>query len=116
MILPNVLEMTADQAGIFREFVRNGGILYASGTSSMSAPGDGEERFLLGDVLGVQYVGTIGGRMTYLSTTDKGLTGAIWPQENVSFSGPMVKVQAGPAAEMLATVTLPFVAPEAGPS
>ena len=65
-------------------------------------------------MLGVRYVGTIGGRTTYLSTTDKGLTGAIWPQENVSFSGPMVKVQADPAAEMLATVTLPFVDPEAG--
>jgi len=114
VILPSVLEMTADQAGVFRDFVRNGGILYASGTSSMSAPGDGEERLLLGDVLGVRYVGTIGGPTTYLSTTDKGLTGAIWPQENIGFSGPMVKVQAEPATEVLATATLPFVDPEAG--
>jgi hypothetical protein len=114
VILPSVLEMTADQASIFREFVSNGGILYASGISSMSAPGDGDERLLLGDVLGVRYLGRIGGKTTYLSTTDKELTSAIWPQENMGFSGPMVKVRAEPTVEVLATVTLPFVDPEAG--
>ena len=57
VILPSVLEMTAEQADIFREFVRNGGSLYASGVSSMSVPGEGEERFLLADVLGVRYMG-----------------------------------------------------------
>ncbi len=114
VILPSVLEMTADQARIFREFVRNGGILYASGISSMSAPEEGDERFLLADVLGVRYVGKMGGRTTYLSTTDQEITSAIWPQENLGFSGPMVKAEVEPAAKVLATVTLPFVDPELG--
>ena len=96
VVLPNVIEMTGEQAAVFREFVGNGGILYASGASSMSAPGDGAERLLLGDVLGVRYVGRTGGRTTYLSTRRQGLTAAIWPQENIGFSGPMVKVQAEP--------------------
>jgi hypothetical protein len=121
VILPSVLEMTAEQAGIFREFVRNGGSLYASGVSSISVPGAGEERFLLADVLGVNYVGKTGGRTTYLSptgkdlpATDKDLFDVIWPQENLGFSGPMVKAQAQPGAQVLATVMLPFVDPEAG--
>jgi hypothetical protein len=114
VILPSVLEMTAEQAGIFREFVRNGGILYASGVSSLSVPGEGDERFLLSDVLGVDFVGKIGGRTTYLTATDKELFETIWPQENLGFSGPMVKAQAQPGAQILATVTLPFVDPDAG--
>ena len=114
VVLPSLLEMTAEQADIFREFVGNGGAIYASGVSSLSVPGEGEERFLLSDVLGVQYVGKSGGRTTYLSATDNGLIDAMWPQENLGFAGPMVKVQALPGAEVLATVTLPFVDPEAG--
>jgi hypothetical protein len=114
VVLPNVIEMKEEEAAIFREFVRKGGILYASGSSSMSAPGDGEQRFLLEDVLGVRYVGTVGDQATYLSPCDKELTGAIWPQENITFAEPMVKVQAGRIAEILATVTLPFVDPDAG--
>ncbi len=118
VLLPGVLEMTAEQAAIFREFVRNGGILYASGSSSMSVPENGkiEEGFLLGDVLGVRYMGELGNRTTYLSPADKELSNAIWPQENIAFSGPMFKVQADAAAQVLATVTLPFVDPMEGNS
>ena len=114
VVLPSVVEMTPEEAGVFREFVRSGGILYASGTSSLSAPGDGEERFLLEDVLGVHYLGKLGDGTTYLSTTDQELTDAIWPQENMGFSVSMVQVEAHPAAQVLATVTLPFVDPDLG--
>ena len=114
VILPSVLEMTDDQAEVFRNFVRKGGSIYASGVSSVSVPGDGEERFLLADVLGVRYVGTIGGRTTYLSPIDKLLDDTIQPQQNLGFGGPMVKAQADSSVEVLATVTLPFVDPEAG--
>jgi hypothetical protein len=114
VILPSVIEMTTEQVDIFRKFVHNGGILYASGVSSTSMPEDGVERFLLGDVLGVQYVGRVGKQMTYLSPTDKGLIDTIWPQENLGFAGPMIKVRAQAGAEVLATVTLPFVDPDAG--
>ena len=118
VILPGVLEMTAEQAAIFRDFVRNGGVLYASGASSMSPleSGDTQARFLLGDVLGVRYVGSIGDVATYLSPADKDLAAAIWPQESIAFNGPMLKVQADPAAQVVATVTLPFVDPLVGNS
>jgi hypothetical protein len=114
VILPSVLEMTAEHANIFREFVRDGGSLYASGVSSLSVPTEGEERFLLADVLGVHYKGKTREGTAYLSVTDKELFETIWPQENLGFRGPMVKAQAQPGAAVLATVTLPFVDPEAG--
>jgi hypothetical protein len=114
VVLPDVIEMTEEEARVLRDFVFNGGVLYASGASSMSAPGDAEQKLLLGDVLGVRHVGKLGGKTTYLSTQDKELFNAIWPQENIGFSGPMVQVEAEPSAEVLATVTLPFVDPEAG--
>jgi len=38
----------------------------------------------------------------------------VLPQQNVTFKGRMVKVTAMPDTEVLATVTLPFVAPEEG--
>jgi hypothetical protein len=114
VILPNVLEMSAEQAGVFREFVRDGGSLYASGASSLSIPGDGDERILLADVLGVRYLGEIGGKATYLTPRDKALFDTIWPQENLTFEGPMVKAEAAPGTEILAAVTLPFVDPAAG--
>ena len=114
VILPNVLEMTVEQADIFREFVRNGGSLYASGVSSKSVWGEGQERFLLADVLGVRYMARDGEGMAYLSVTDRDLFGTIWPQENLGFRGPIVKAQAQTGAAVLATVTLPFVDPKAG--
>lgn len=114
VILPGVLEMTAEQAEIFRRFVANGGILYASGVSSLSVPGEGEERLLLGDVLGVRYLGKMGKSTTYLTASDKELTSIVWPQQHIGFNGPMVKVEADSTAQVLATVTMPFVDPEVG--
>ena len=114
VILPSVLEMTREQADIFRQFVRNGGILYASGVSSMGVPENGDEGFLLSDVLGVKYLGRTGKGMTYLSPTDSGIFDTIWPQENLGFDGPMIKAKAQSGTEVLATVTLPFVDPDAG--
>ena len=114
VIVPNVLEMTQEQADGFRKFVREGGVLYASGPSSRSRPEDGEPRFLLEDVLGVRYLGTEGTLTTYLSPTDPDLKKAIWPQENVTFGGPMVRAQSLSDTEVLATVTLPWVQPDLG--
>jgi hypothetical protein len=114
VILPGVLEMTVEEAAAFRRFVGSGGVLYASGVSSLSAPGEGETRLLLGDVLGVRYVGKIGKSTTYLTASDKELGSLIWPQQHIGFNGPMVKVEADPSAQVLATITLPFVDPDVG--
>jgi hypothetical protein len=114
VILPSVLEMTTEQADRFRQFVQEGGVLYASGPSSLSAPGEGEPRFLLEDVLGVRYMGTLGSTMTYLTPADGEVNKLIWPQENVTFPGQMVQGKEQGGAQILATATLPMVDPNVG--
>ena len=109
VVLPNVLELTADQAAQFRRFVEQGGILYASGPSSLDRFDPRGPRFLLEDVLGVRYTGTLGTVVTYFTPKDDKVKEAVWPQPYIEFDGSMVKVEALPGAEVLATVTLPFV-------
>jgi hypothetical protein len=114
VIVPNVLEMTHEQADLFREFVRGGGVLYASGPSSLQIVGQPAPSFLLEDVLGVRYVGQLGTSMTYLAPGDAEMAKLIWPQEHASFPGSMVKAESQGDAKVLATVTLPFVSPDEG--
>jgi hypothetical protein len=114
VMVPNVLEMTVEQADQFREFVRKGGVLYASGPTSLNRLHPAGARFLLEDVLGVRYKGTLGTAWTYLSPQDSELKQSIWPQDAVSFPGPMIQAETLPEAQVLATVTLPFVDPKVG--
>jgi hypothetical protein len=126
VILPSVLEMTAEQAEVFRGFVKDGGALYASGPSSLSAPGDGESRFLLEDVLGVRFAGRVGKFVTqnpdtaplmwptYITPEDPELKKLTWPQENVTFPDIVVQGEAKAGAVVLGKVTLPIVPPDAG--
>lgn len=115
VVLPNVLELTAEQADTFRKFVEGGGVLYASGPSSLDRRHEGGPRFLLEDVLGVQYKGRAGYRkITYLTPKDADLTKTVWPQDHVSFAGQMIQAEALPGCEVLATITLPFVDPTLG--
>ena len=114
VVVPAVLEMTAAQAGRFRRFVEQGGVLYASGSTSLDRFASAGPRYLLEDVLGVRYRCVEGTRITYLTPQDPGLRQAIWPQDHLSFPGPMVKAEVLTGARKLATVTLPFVEPETG--
>jgi hypothetical protein len=114
VIVPNVLEMSVEQAELFRTFVRNGGVLYASGPSSLQIVDQPAPRFLLEDVLGVRYVGQLGKSMTYLAPMDTEVTQLIWPQEHASFPGSMVKAESQAGAKVLATVTLPLADPDEG--
>ena len=138
VLLPNLLEITAAQADQFRQFVQAGGVLYASGPSSLDRFDQHGPRFLLEDVFGVRYAGTVGGKLqgtaggaggtfsgeatpeawrtswTYLSPKDEAVQKLLWPQKELSFPGPMLKATALPGAEVLATITLPFAPPAQG--
>lgn len=114
VMLPNVLEMTEEEAAQFRNFVKTGGVVYASGPSSLNRLDEQGPRFLLEDVLGVRYKGTLGTRITYLTPKDTEMERTIWPQDNFDFEGPMIHAENLPGSDVLATVTLPFVSPEAG--
>jgi hypothetical protein len=114
VIVPNVLEMTAGQAMVFRKFVEDGGVLYASGPSSLDRFDPHGPRFLLEDVFGVEFAGTLGTTWTYLTPQDEQLKKIIWPQDALTFTGRMIQVKARPGVQVLATVTLPFVSPQVG--
>ncbi len=138
VLLPGVLEMTAAQADQFRKFVDAGGVLYASGPSSLDRFDANGPRFLLEDVFGVRYTGTVGGKLagveggagssfageatpeawryswTFLSPKDDAIAKVIWPQKEFSYPGPMLKAMTLPGAEALATITLPFAPPAQG--
>ena len=114
LILPAVLEMNASQANTIRKFVEQGGMVFASGVTSLDRRRKAAPAFHLEDVFGVRYQGMIGTKITYLTPDDEGLKRAIWPQDFLSYAGPMVKAEAFAGTRVLATVTLPFVAPEAG--
>jgi hypothetical protein len=116
VIVPNVLVMTAEQARQFTQFVKDGGVLIASGPSSLDRFDHNGPRFLLEDVLGVRYLGTMGTKVTYLTPKDAQIVKVVWPQDHVNYNGPMIKAEAASGAEVLATVTLPWVAPELGHS
>ena len=64
--------------------------------------------------LGIRYKGTLGTAWTYLSPQDSELKQSIWPQGAISFPGQMIQAEALPEAQVLATVTLPFVDPKVG--
>jgi len=104
VVMPNVLELTKEQADAFRRFVKAGGSLYVSGSPAG-----------LEDVLGIERASPVGTAMTYL-TPNRGdpLVGAIWPQDHVSHAGPMWKTKPVRGAVVPARITLPFVEPESG--
>ncbi|HVN80637.1 MAG TPA: hypothetical protein VMW38_16690 [Terriglobia bacterium] len=114
MALPTVFEMTAGQAERFRQFVGSGGVLYASGPTSLSRFDKDGPHFLLEDVLGLRYSGTMGTKQTYLSPKDDAVRKILQPQEALGFIGAMIKATALHGAEVLASATLPFVPPELG--
>ena len=116
IILSNVLELTPEQAALIRSFVEQGGVVLASGVSSLDRFDTAGPRFLLEDVLGVRYKGKLGTRVTYLTAKDEGMKKVIWPQNEVIFRGPMVQADAVSGSEVLATATLPFVPPESAHS
>jgi hypothetical protein len=114
VMVPNVFEMTEEQAGKFREFVRAGGVLYASGASSLDVVDQPAPRFLLEDVLGVRYAGRLGDVISYMSPSNPEMANLIWPQESLGYPGWSVKAQSLPGSEVLATITLPIPGTEKG--
>jgi hypothetical protein len=112
VILPGVLELTLPQAAQFRAFVEQGGVLFATGSSSLDRFDESGPRYLLEDLFGVRYRGRLGTRVTYLTAKDEEMKKVIWPQNEIIFWGPMVRAEVLRDASVLATVTLPYVPPE----
>ncbi len=85
VILPNILRMTREEAEAFRQYVRNGGSIYASRMTSVTdtygnRPGD----FMLSDVFGCHYNKEDAGSMVYFRPSAKETKRLLLPQKYVS--------------------------------
>jgi hypothetical protein len=114
LVLPNVTVLDDGEAAAIREFVRQGGSLYASaGTSLLSPLGKLRDDFLLGDVLGVQlHRADWQDREHYVAPTAEGQRlFSEYDARRPAFSqGFTMDVAAREGAVVLATRTLPWPA------
>jgi hypothetical protein len=121
--LPNILRMSHDEAAAFRDYVQNGGHLYASGQTSLTETnGSRRKDFLLADVFGCHAdLSVHHGTVTYLKPAVASVANAIAPQFYISVFQPSVSSGACVVplteqveGEILATTTLPYASPQPG--
>jgi hypothetical protein len=116
LILGGVPVMDEAEAEAIREFVRAGGAVYASGAASLLSPtGRLREDFLLGDVFGVTLEKVDwAGHDHYIAptATGRGLFDWFTAERPAYAKGPGFAVRARDGAEVLATTTLPWPAPD----
>ena len=114
IILPDVLMVDENEVEAIRNYVRQGGRLYASkNTSLITKDGKRQDDFLLADVFGVSYIGETKENFTYIAPTDKGQNLLPGCTEKYPLSNPDTQmiVKANDDAEVLAITVLPYTVP-----
>jgi len=110
IILPNILMMTEEEAEAFRNFVANGGYLYACRiTSLVDQLGFKQRNFMLADVFGVSYLGETIEHYSYIRPNDnwEHLLPDYSEKYPLGVSENQVLVRANGNAQILAKITLP---------
>jgi hypothetical protein len=119
LVVGDLTRISRDEADAFREYVRSGGQLYASGrTSLLETDGTVHDDFMLADVFGAHYEATEQGEQIFLLPTTDEAVAAIAPQKHLGWSvdealGPP-RLAADPDGTVLAALTLPYAYPERG--
>lgn len=115
IVLPDVLMMDAQECAALRDYVRNGGKLYASGFSSLvSSDGHYLDDFMLADVFGVQYAGETSEDYTYIAPAPghEGLFGASYSYSHpIGLSARQLCIAAQPEADVPGELVLPWTDP-----
>jgi hypothetical protein len=122
VVLPNVQRMDAGEVEAFREYVRRGGRLYASRyTSLVETQGVHHDDLMLADVLGVHVEREEPTRAVYAKPATPAMAAWLDPQRYLTavpatgaLAGGLLRLRAEPAAEVLATLTLPYAHPHVG--
>lgn len=113
IVLPNVLVMTDEEAGVFRRYVAEGGVLYADKGASLSMK-DGRkmEDFALSDVFGVHFAGVTDSDFTYIAPTEAanaaGLLDGVSEKYPLSIRSAQTLVRAEEGTQVLAATVLPY--------
>ncbi len=112
IIVPDLYRMSERECEALRLFVKKGGRLYISGvSSSLSTDGKNKDKFMLSDVMGVEWEAFVDRYPVYLAPTEKGQP--LFEHFNekypamLPFAVPAVK-KASENLEVLATLTYPF--------
>jgi len=112
VILPNILRLSDEEAEAIKEYVANGGSVYASKFTLKSK---------LSEILDATYIGETEEKVTYIAPTPEGkalLPGitkeyplSIYPL-HPSISGSQIKAEFSSREGVMATITLPYTNPE----
>lgn len=114
IILSNVLMMDEVEVRALRDFVKNGGCLYATKTTSLiTSDGQKLNEFALADVFGVSYQGETKEPFTYIAPTDNSaeLFGHYSLRYPVAVYSSQMLVSARKGAHILGTLILPWTNP-----
>jgi hypothetical protein len=108
VILPNVLVMSDEEVSAFRDFVAEGGSLYASGYSSLVAEnGVRREDFGLAEVFGVSALGLMEHSLAFFTPQDRTFKAMTAPQDHLIHRSGWITVQ-NRSAKVLAHLTKPW--------
>ena len=115
IILSNVLMMSDEEVAALRDYVCNGGNIYASGHTSLTdIYGDKHPDFMLSDVLGVSYIGETQEHITYFSPEGAGKEifpshyNELWP---IYYGNRQILANKHEATKTLADMILPYTVP-----
>jgi len=114
VILPKVLMLDEQEILALRNYVREGGSLYASGTTSLvTSDGRRHADFLLGDVLGISYMGETAETFTYIAPAHEAesLFAGYSTRYPLGLPSSQVVVRALPGARILGHTVLPYTVP-----
>jgi hypothetical protein len=122
IVLPNVLRMDAEEVDAIRAYVERGGRVYASKyTSLLETNGVLHDDFMLADVFGVRFEREELGHYVYAKPATDEVAALLGQQRYVtgrpepnSLAGGLLRLSAGPDAEVLATLSLPYAHPDPG--
>jgi hypothetical protein len=123
IILPNVLRMDKEEVSAIRDYVRQGGKIYASRYTSLTqTSGVRLSNFMLSDVFGCHFHSENPNRSNYLYPTTPELQSVLAPQSCVSHftlspNDPEIGtllLDETAQGNVLATLTLPYAVPEPG--
>jgi hypothetical protein len=123
IVLPNVLRMNEEEVSAIREYVRQGGKLYASRYTSLTqTSGICHTDFMLADVFGCHYQAENPSRVNYLDPAINELKSVIYPQSCIShFPISPNDAEIGTLlldettqGKILATLMRPYAVPERG--
>lgn len=109
IILSNCYCLSDEECAALKEYVRNGGKVYASGETSLyDVSSSIQKDFRLADLFGVHYAGEKTQALTYIAPADENAIPGTVRDYPLTIEGRQVKITADPDTEVIGTLALPI--------